>query len=305
MPSLTVLDDQAIRAAAFTWLDEQQESGTLLFDRALLATFSFRGRPVRLTDPQRGIRRPAGMQAALSILTRFTADGDQAPYADTIGPDGYLRYKYRGDDLSQADNVALREAYHRRAPLVWFRGVARSLYVPIYPVWIVSDEPERLQFVLALDAAQRLLPAEGITDEEQRRYMQRLTRERLHQPVFRARVLSAYDVQCAVCRLRHAGLLDAAHILPDSHPNGTPVVPNGLALCKIHHAAYDGNLLAIRPDLVVEIRPDIRSERDGPMLRHGLQEMDGAHLHVPAARTARPDPERLAERYREFIRAIS
>lgn len=50
-------------------------------------------------------------------------------------------------------------------------------------------------------------------------------------------------------RLRHADLLDAAHVLPDTHPPGIPVVPNGLARCKIHYAAYDRNILGVRPNL--------------------------------------------------------
>ena len=54
---------------------------------------------------------------------------------------------------------------------------------------------------------------------------------------------------------------------------GSQIVPNGLALCKIHHAAYDSNIVGIRPDLIVEIQPKILAEVDGPMLRHGLQEM--------------------------------
>jgi predicted restriction endonuclease len=37
----------------------------------------------------------------------------------------------------------------------------------------------------------------------------------------------------------HAALLDAAHIILDTEPQGEPTVRNGLALCKIHHAAYD------------------------------------------------------------------
>ena len=51
---------------------------------------------------------------------------------------------------------------------------------------------------------------------------------RLHQATFRERVLHAYRTSCAICRLRHRELLDAAHILPDGHPRGEPVVPNGL-----------------------------------------------------------------------------
>jgi putative restriction endonuclease len=51
-----------------------------------------------------------------------------------------------------------------------------------------------------------------------------------------------------------------------------------LALCKIHHAAFDQDLLGIRPDLVVVVRRDVQAATDGPMLTHGLQAMDGVHL---------------------------
>ena len=80
----------------------------------------------------------------------------------------------------------------------------------------------------------------------------------------------------------------------------SPSVPNGLALCKIHHAAYDVNLIGVRPDLVVDVAPRIRDEVDGPMLFHGLQEMARTQLLVPHQRAAQPDPERLAYRYEQF-----
>ena len=137
-----------------------------------------------------------------------------------------------------------------------------------------------------------------------REYITVVAQRRMHQEEFRARVLRAYRECCAVCMLRHAELLEAAHILPDRHPRGHPVVPNGLALCKIHHAAFDRNILGIRPDLVVEIRDDILQEEDGPMLRHGLQELHGRDLlNVPRARELKPDPVRLEERYVKFRQA--
>jgi putative restriction endonuclease len=83
---------------------------------------------------------------------------------------------------------------------------------------------------------------------------------RLHQLLFRQHVIYAYSEQCTVCRLRHRELLDAAHILPDGHPEGLPVVPNGLAMCKLHHAAFDGHILGVRPDLKIEIRSDVLHE---------------------------------------------
>jgi predicted restriction endonuclease len=62
--------------------------------------------------------------------------------------------------------------------------------------------------------------------------------------IIEARTAGASNEQkCAVCSLRHGELLDAAHIIGDGKPDGIPIVPNGLSLCKIHHAAYDTNLL--------------------------------------------------------------
>jgi putative restriction endonuclease len=125
----------------------------------------------------------------------------------------------------------------------------------------------------------------------------------MHQTSFRERVLRAYRESCSVCQLRHAELLDAAHILPDRHPEGAPVVANGLSLCKLHHAAFDRHILGVNPDYVVEIRQDILEEVDGPMLQHGLKEMAGRKLVVPSSANDRPRREFLEERYGLFRKA--
>ena len=132
-----------------------------------------------------------------------------------------------------------------------------------------------------------------------RAYVERLTKLRLHQPVFRARVLRAYEQACAICRLKHVDLLDAAHILSDAE-GGQPVIPNGLSLCKIHHAAYDRGILGVRPDYVVQVRPDVLLEVDGPMLKHGIQDVHGWNLELPRRINERPDRELLAQRYQVF-----
>ncbi|MFD4207282.1 HNH endonuclease [Micromonospora tulbaghiae] len=292
--------DLRLRKAAAAWLTERAQRQQELATKTELAQFIFEGRRVALLDPQRGIRKPAFLDAALSIRTTFTPPGHPPPYEDREGPDGLLRYKYRGDDPNHHENVALRRAYEHRLPLIWFVGIAPALYLPRYPVWLIADEPEQLQFAVALDEAQRLLQPGSAFDTDRRRYVERLTKLRLHQPVFRARVIQAYGTTCAICRLRHRSLLDAAHIIPDGQPAGDPIVPNGLALCKIHHAAFDQNIIGIRPDHRVEVRPDILKEVDGPMLRHGIQEMHGCHIALPRERSAHPHRQRLEARYEKF-----
>ena len=81
---------------------------------------------------------------------------------------------------------------------------------------------------------------------------------------------------------------------------GVPEIRNGLAMCKIHHTAFDRDLIGIRPDTIIEIRADILAEEDGPMLKHGLQGMHGLRLHVPGRREHKPDRAALEYRYEQF-----
>jgi putative restriction endonuclease len=179
--------------------------------------------------------------------------------------------------------------------------VAPAIFQAIFPVYLVAEEPELDQFVLALTPEQREVTPGGPIEPMLRRYLIAQTRRRLHQPVFATQVMIAYTTRCAVCDLHHRPLLDAAHIIPDSAPGGDPVVRNGLALCKIHHAAYDANVLGIRPDYTVWIHHRLLDEIDGPMLQHGLQAHHGQQLmRLPTRRSDRPDPDCLAHRYRQF-----
>jgi putative restriction endonuclease len=100
-------------------------------------------------------------------------------------------------------------------------------------------------------------------------------------------------------------LLDASHITPDVDPEGEPVVSNGVALCKLHHAAFDAFFFAIRADYTVEVRRSILDETDGPMLVVGLQQIHGQSIHVPVRAIDRPDPSRLERRFQAFTEAAA
>jgi putative restriction endonuclease len=292
--------DERLRAAAFAYLNRATNEGLTLVGQRELADFSFDGSPVRLMATQQGIWKPKFLDAALSFRTVFTADPTKAPYEDEVGTDGYLRYKWRGDDPEHPDNKALRRALQRSLPLIWFRGVASAVYLPIYPVYLVAEEPGAHQFVVALDHESAQLHEELPGDDEAlRRYAERVVKARLHQPLFRQRVLTAYANQCSICRLRHTRLLDAAHVLADSE-GGAPVVTNGIAMCKIHHAAYDVDIFGISPDYKVGVRADVLAEIDGPTLRYTLQEINGSAIQLPSRAAARPDPELLDRRWRRF-----
>jgi putative restriction endonuclease len=88
---------------------------------------------------------------------------------------------------------------------------------------------------------------------------------------------------------------------PASLSRVTPI--NGLALCKLHHAAFDAYIIGVTPDLEVTVRLDVLQEIDGPMLQHGLQGFQGRRIHVPRADHLKPNRDFLAERYALFRRA--
>lgn len=265
--------------------------------RAELSSLTVDGVERRLVDTSRGIWNPKWMDATLTILS-----SDDGPYEDQfIGP-GLIRYEYqKGSD--DGINAKLRRAFELAAPVVMLRKLEDGVYVPIFPVYVVRDDRERRSFVVSLDSEFSGMDGDATIAMDLRSYAQAVVRKRLHQAEFRARVLRAYSTRCAICELRHAPLLDAAHIVADSEAMGQPLVRNGLSLCKIHHSAYDANIIGIDPSGTVAVRPDVLAETDGPMLTHGIQAMHGRRIMLPSARRDRPDRDRLAMRFDVFSRS--
>jgi putative restriction endonuclease len=160
--------------------------------------------------------------------------------------------------------------------------------------------------MVALEVGLRHADVQGdgiVSSEDARRYRFVEVRLRYHQARFRRDVLHAYRDRCAICALREPELIDASHIVRDSDPEGIAAVVNGLALCAIHHLAFDRNLLGIDPSGVVHIRRRLLDEEDGPMLRSGIQGFHGAAILQPRRPRDRPDPDRLAIRFAEFEHA--
>jgi putative restriction endonuclease len=298
--------DAEVRIAAFDWLRRKvDEFGDVLPRSLLLEGFEFRGTRVPLVGPP-GIFKPQILpRIPLSITT-----APSGPYDDGFGPDALLAYRYRGTDPTHRDNVGLREAMRRQTPLIYFHGIVTGRYLVTWPVFVVGDDPAALTFSVAVDEARRAdraaldayeRPGAALADAAPRRiYITTEVRQRLHQRAFRERVLQAYRDSCALCRLRHRELLEAAHIIPDSEPGGEPAVTNGIALCALHHAAFDKLLIGIRPDYVVAVRAVILEEIDGPMLQHGLKGLQDQRIELPHDVRLRPDPELLARRWERF-----
>ena len=306
--------DAQVRAAAFRFLAEQ----TLIHGpdglpwKVLEGGFDFEGVRVPLFVRGPGIFKPAILDLPLSMTTAPQVEGRARPYEDELSEGGRILYRYRGTDPMHRDNVGLRRAMEAKLPLVYLFGLVPGLYLPTWPAIIVDDDPGRLTFTVQVDHDNAAVGGAGETDEVdwpedssveiRRAYYTGAVKRRAHQQEFRQRVLRAYRGQCSVCRLKHAELLDAAHIIPDNE-GGRAVVSNGLSLCKLHHAAFDRNILGVNPDLVIEIRQDILDETDGPMLQHGLKQTHGEKLKVPRKPDLRPDPSYLERRYERFRKA--
>jgi putative restriction endonuclease len=303
MVSLDGLDDE-VRALALTFVQRLREQHGGRIPRAALSEgITVRGQRVPIWNYQKGIFKPAVLGrdgAALTVQTSV-----DSPYDDVHDPgSGRFIYKYRGVDPSHPDNVALRAARWRQKPIIYLVGIDPGFFDAISPVYVADDHPDRLQFTLMADQA-GVEPnrAEEPMTQIRRAYYTRAAMARVHQYQFRRQVLRAYREQCAICHLRHVELLDAAHILPDSDPRGEPLISNGLGLCKIHHSAYDANIIGIDPKLKVHVRTDVLEEVDGPMLRYGLQEVNGVELLVPRRDDQKPNPEFLEERFVRFTAA--
>lgn len=306
---LHMLTDNKVRMAAFDWLSEQVAKHGEVLPRAVLQQgFTLEGHRIPLLSPQ-GIFKPRVLEIPLSIVT-----SPEGPYNDAFSRDGLLQYKYRGDNPNHPDNIGLRMAMRQRIPLVYFHGIAPGKYIASWPVYIVADDQKRLTFTVVVDDVATVditpgrQPTQTVADQDalfsRRAYITTLVRRRVHQQVFRIRVLAAYREQCACCRLRHEELLDAARIIPDSEPEGEPVVTNGIALCKLHHAAFDEFFIGISPDHLIKVRPDILREADGPMLLHGLKGLDGQKIVLPRSVKLHPDRNLLEKRYGLFKKAI-
>lgn len=299
--------DARLRAAAFAQLAQLTAgTGGVIRREEMVTGFEFEGERIRFASDRMGIWRPRQLGstgAALSLTTAAPKAGVVPKYDDQIGSeDGWFEYRYQGTDPDTWTNVAVRRAYEIGAPLVYFYGVVPGIFEALWPVYVIDDEVARLTFHLAVDAVSgsAIAGASSRDATPLKAYATVTAKRRLHQHRFRQLVLGAYRQQCAVCRFRQVPLLDAAHILPDRDARGLPEVPNGLSLCRIHHGAFDVGILGISPDYKVSIRRDILEEKDGPMLLHGLQEMEDASIQVPRRAELRPRKDYLAERYSRF-----
>lgn len=299
-------NDQVVRAAAFAAVRQLTEVRGHLTSQDLRSGFEFQGQRIPLINPRRGIFKPQQMRYLLSIKTVFPRPGARIWYDDQkevhrqiYAGEEVVDYAFMGNKPDAADNRWLREAMENRVPIIYFLGTSPGTYQAFIPAYITGWDASALKASVAF-GAQRRPGSYFLEDAAERRYALREVKQRLHQASFREAVITAYKGRCALSGLPEPMLLDAAHIIADADERyGHPVVPNGIPLSKIHHAAFDAHLIGIDPDFRVHVSERLLAKRDGPMLE-ALKGLAGAKLHLPARMKDHPDRDRLAIRYETF-----
>ena len=302
--------DTPLRMAAFAHVRRLSELYDPLTATELKSGFVFQGERIPLINPQRGIFKPQQMRFLLSIKTVFPKPGAKVWYDDQrevhrqiFEGDETIDYAFMGQDPGAADNRWLREAFENRIPIIYFLGIAPGRYQAMVPVFISGWDATALQARVAFGVPDQetLAPPENTLE---RRYALRAVKQRLHQASFREAVITAYNGRCAVSGLPEPLLLDAAHIVTDKNERfGQPVVPNGVPLSKIHHAAFDVHLIGIDPDYRLHVSERLLGRNDGPMLE-ALKRLNGGTIHLPGRIKDRPDRNRLALRFEHFKAAV-
>ena len=298
--------DTLMRVAAFTHVLKLTETQSNISAEDLRRGFTFEGERIPLVNPQRGIFKPRQMQYLLSIRTVFPRPGKRVWYdaqrqvhSQIFESREAVDYAFMGKNPDAADNRWLREAFENRVPVIYFLGVAPGLYQAIIPTYISGWDANTLKarIIFGLQDQADYVAPESVSE---RRYALQTVKQRLHQASFREAVITAYNGRCALSGLPEQRLLDAAHIISDKDERlGQPVVPNGLPLSKIHHAAFDAHLIGIDPDYRLHVSEGLLDLHDGPML-DALKELEGGAIHLPARAKDYPDRDRLALRYEQY-----
>ncbi len=136
------------------------------------------------------------------------------------------------------------------------------------------------------------------------------TGRRRRDSTFRRRVLEAYEYRCAVCCFSahvgdaHVGL-DAAHV--KWHQYGGPdEVPNGLALCALHHRLLDRGAFTVQPsssrERVVAVSESARGNKG---FRRWMLDYHGRPLADPVRADYRVAEPMTAWHAREVFKGLA
>ena len=299
-------EDIQIRTAAFGHVRQLAEFESPLSAASLEKGFEFKGSRIHLLSRALGIFKPKEMGTVLSVRTGVPRKGRKVWHDDQrnvhrqiYDQDETVEYSFEPGAPNTGNNLRLRVAWEQKFPVIYFLGVAPALYHALMPTYIANWNPvlRKVSLEFGLPDQSMLSPPQSANE---RRYALQTVKQRLHQAAFREMVIDAYGGRCALSRLGEPRLLDAAHIVSDKDELlGQPAVVNGMPLSKLHHAAFDADLIGIDPDFSVHVSERLLDQRDGPVLE-AMKQLQDRKLHLPKEARNYPDRDRLAERFERF-----
>jgi hypothetical protein len=128
----------------------------------------------------------------------------------------------------------------------------------------------------------------------------RPAKQRRGQDFFREIVLNNYGNRCGITGLPIRELLIASHILPWSgHEAERLNVRNGIALNRLHDAAFDHGLIAFDDELRLKLSSQIKSRLTHESVKSSFEAFEGRPLDLPADGIP-PSPEFLAHHRQRF-----
>lgn len=192
----------------------------------------------------------------------------------------FAHYRRANDEIALAFPPDLLLGYVDNQPALHSAASDEDLLVAIEAASAMSGTaPEPLPEVAALA----------------RRQLVRKVRTYAREAGFRRRVMAAYQSCCAACdcQLR---LTEAAHIVPVVSPTSTDETCNGLAMCVLHHKAYDDGLLGVMPDYRIELSTRKLADLHAYNLSQGREEFSRLlrpEIRLPVSTSDRPRPDYL------------
>ena len=176
------------------------------------------------------------------------------------------------------------------ASLLWFVEHGEALHN------VGDDAPEVSDLIDATPEEERDFVDSSSTQVEASRRVELVeTLRRFRDARFRPKVLQAYRYRCAVCGTA-LKLVEAAHIVPVADARSSDDVTNGMALCRLHHGAYDNGLLGIQSSYKIVLNPVAIQRLREAKLKDGLtvfRENLPEAINPPSALEVRPHPENL------------
>lgn len=295
-------EDTDILRIAFNRIKELE----LLYDDAIpwnviKEGFNYLGNQVLMANQVQGIFKPKIMsRGPISIKTTIPKGDKQNIYNDQLTDNGYYQYSLEVGDPYGERNVLLWQALEDKSPFIYFHAVAPAVYKALWPCFVNGIFPDKGYAEITVGktvSEQSKEVTYNLPSEIESRYLVRESKVRLHQASFRAAVLNAYQQRCAITSLPVPQLLEAAHIIPDSEVEGAQEVSNGIALSRLHHKAYDSNLIGIDPDYRIHISQELSIENGGPLLEQGILGYEGKRLVLPHSKNLQPNRDYLARRF--------